>query len=262
MDELDWPDVQAPHEPEGQRDIAQALAELLGVALPTPDAAAPMPPTPVAAAAAPLLDLALDVLDAIAHGVLLVEPDGTLLQANHSARMHLAATQALSLSAGRVRAQPGADATCLRGLLADASSGRAGLAVLGGGTISVAAIPVGSPTATDRHAPAACRSPAEGAQAGAVALVLSRAPTESGWVLSRFARHHELTPAEVQVLSLLCQGFNAPETATRLGVAVSTVRSHVRSLCAKTGSRGARVLVQQVLDLPPVIPVPASGRMH
>jgi DNA-binding NarL/FixJ family response regulator len=38
------------------------------------------------------------------------------------------------------------------------------------------------------------------------------------------------------VLAILCQGYSAPEIAVQLNVAVSTVRSHVRSLCAKTQS--------------------------
>jgi DNA-binding CsgD family transcriptional regulator len=38
----------------------------------------------------------------------------------------------------------------------------------------------------------------------------------------------------------------------QLKVAVSTVRSHVRSLCAKTHSNGVRALVGRVAVLPPL----------
>jgi len=42
---------------------------------------------------------------------------------------------------------------------------------------------------------------------------------------------------------------------------VSTIRSHVRSLCAKTGSSGVRELVNRVAVLPPVAP-PDLARVH
>ena len=44
----------------------------------------------------------------------------------------------------------------------------------------------------------------------------------------------------------------AEEIAEQLDVAVSTVRSHVRSMCAKTHSNGVRALVGQVAVLPPI----------
>ena len=54
------------------------------------------------------------------------------------------------------------------------------------------------------------------------------------------------------VLGFLCQGHSAPEIARHMQVAVSTIRSHVRSLCAKTRSSGVRDLVNRVAVLPPV----------
>ena len=63
-----------------------------------------------------------------------------------------------------------------------------------------------------------------------------------------------LTATEEQVLGILCQGYSAPQAARQLKVAVSTVRSHVRSLCAKTRSNGVRELVSRVAVLPPVAP--------
>ena len=45
-------------------------------------------------------------------------------------------------------------------------------------------------------------------------------------------------------------------------VAVSTVRSHVRSLCAKTQSSGVRELINRVAVLPPVAPSVMHEQMH
>jgi DNA-binding CsgD family transcriptional regulator len=71
-------------------------------------------------------------------------------------------------------------------------------------------------------------------------------------MLCFFARTHGLTPTEEQVLAILCQGYSAPQIAVQLNVAVSTVRSHVRSMCAKTHTNGVRALVGQVAVLPPI----------
>jgi DNA-binding CsgD family transcriptional regulator len=71
-------------------------------------------------------------------------------------------------------------------------------------------------------------------------------------MLCFFARTHGLTPAEEQVLGILCQGHSTPQIAVQLKVAVSTIRSHVRSMCAKTHSRGVRALVGQIAVLPPI----------
>ena len=76
-----------------------------------------------------------------------------------------------------------------------------------------------------------------------MALIFSRAPVCDPVMLCFFARTHGLTPSEEQVLAILCQGYSAPQVARQLNVAVSTVRSHVRSMCAKTQSNGVRALL-------------------
>jgi DNA-binding CsgD family transcriptional regulator len=85
-----------------------------------------------------------------------------------------------------------------------------------------------------------------------VALVFSRSSVCDPVMLCFFARTHGLTPSEEQVLAILCQGCSAPQAAVQLGVAVSTVRSHVRSMCVKTHANGVRALVGQVAVLPPI----------
>jgi DNA-binding CsgD family transcriptional regulator len=47
-----------------------------------------------------------------------------------------------------------------------------------------------------------------------------------------------------------------------LNVAVSTVRSHVRSICAKTRTSSVRELVQRVAILPPVAPAFPHEAVH
>ena len=70
-----------------------------------------------------------------------------------------------------------------------------------------------------------------------------------------FARSYGLTQTEKQVLAILCRGLSTPEIAVQMKVAVSTVSSHVRSLCVKTASSGVRKLVDRVAVLQPVAPL-------
>jgi DNA-binding NarL/FixJ family response regulator len=94
------------------------------------------------------------------------------------------------------------------------------------------------------------------AQAGEapMALVLlgrdQRSPSLS---LDFFAREHHITPAEVAVLRLLCDGRRPSDIAPALGVAVSTVRTQVCSLRQKTGTRRTADLVRIVTALPPIL---------
>jgi DNA-binding CsgD family transcriptional regulator len=69
-------------------------------------------------------------------------------------------------------------------------------------------------------------------------------------MLCFFARSHALTATEEHVLGILCQGFSAPQIAAQMKVAVSTIRSHMRSFCTKTHSSGVRQLVNRVAVLP------------
>ncbi|MBT9458387.1 MAG: helix-turn-helix domain-containing protein, partial [Burkholderiaceae bacterium] len=55
-----------------------------------------------------------------------------------------------------------------------------------------------------------------------------------------------LSPAERQVLELLCAGLSVGQVADRLGVRISTVRTHVRALLEKTGAGRLMLLLAQM----------------
>ena len=67
-----------------------------------------------------------------------------------------------------------------------------------------------------------------------------------------FAREHQLTAAEQQVLQSLCAGLQPQEIAQRHGVAISTVRTQIASVRAKTATESIRDLVAMVAQLPPM----------
>jgi DNA-binding CsgD family transcriptional regulator len=179
------------------------------------------------------------LMDELAHGVLVASATGQLLHANQAARHELARRQMLTLQEGQLQTTDARQARVLAHALEKADTGLRSLIALrsGSGRLSIAVVPLRG------------QQPRASAP---IALFLSRASVCDALMLCFFARSHGLTPAEEQVLTILCQGYSAPEIASQLHVAVSTVRSHVRSLCAKTHSNGVRALVGQVAVLPPL----------
>ncbi|RYY92456.1 MAG: helix-turn-helix transcriptional regulator [Comamonadaceae bacterium] len=188
------------------------------------------------------------VLDELAYGVAVSTAGGELVHANDAARHELGRRRVLWVRHGQLQTQT-ADARPLADGLCKAAAGKRSLLNLvgeGGDKLALALVPLG------RGEPAAMH----------VALLFSRASVCESLMLCFFARSHCLTGAEETVLRILCQGYSAPEVARQLEVAVSTVRSHVRSLCAKTRSSGVRELVSRVAMLPPVAPALRCDPLH
>ncbi|HEY8049106.1 MAG TPA: helix-turn-helix transcriptional regulator [Ramlibacter sp.] len=189
-------------------------------------------------------------MDELAHGVVLTTAEGRLLHANQAARHELVRAVAIALwEGGLVQAcRPECDRD-LQVAIARAAAGRrslVNLAALEGLALGVAVVPV-KPQVGD------CPR---------CALVFSRASLCDSLMLGFFARKHAITPAEELVLANLCAGQSAPQIAAQLSVAVSTVRSHVRSICAKTRTSSVRELVQRVAVLPAVAPAFPHEAMH
>jgi DNA-binding CsgD family transcriptional regulator len=180
------------------------------------------------------------LMDELAHGVVVASAEGRVLHANQAARRELLRRQSLSVHEGHLQAYDPKQSRLLQQALAKGGAGRRSMVSLrspASGSLSVAVVPLRT----------------HGAQEGAtLGLFLSRASVCDTLMLCFFARTHGLTNSEEQVLGILCQGYSAPEIAAQLNVAVSTIRSHVRSLCAKTQSNGVRALVGRVAVLPPL----------
>lgn len=179
------------------------------------------------------------LMDEFAHGVLILTLDGRLLHANQAARQEFTRRGVPLLGRLMLALRPD-DARPLQDALARVAEGKRSLvsmAIGEGSVLSIAVLPL-KPGAGHRHA----------------ALVFARASVCESLMLCFFARSHGLTHTEEHVLGILCEGRSAPEVAKELNVAVSTIRSHVRSLCAKTRSSGVRELVKRVALLPPVAP--------
>jgi DNA-binding CsgD family transcriptional regulator len=192
-------------------------------------------PKPEAAQAPPWMAAMLDALD---YGLLLLDATHRVAHANRAARTALARNPvglpwATALDCGA----PEEAAALGQAISAAAERGWRRLVSLrrDGRPFGVAVLPLplsGSP---------------------AVMLVLSRARSCEPLSLHWYARSHGLTQAEARVLEALCGGATPNEVAATLGVAMSTVRTQLATIRAKTGAAGLRQLVAGVASLPPIV---------
>lgn len=189
-------------------------------------------------------------LDEIDYGVLVVSRDARVMHVNHAARAELDAEHPLALRGDELRARRPADAALLRDALHSAL--RRGLRKLltfddGAARISVSVVPL--------HAQGADRR-------SAALLLLGKRSVCEDLSVQCYARDHRLTPAEARVLAALCRGGRPHAIAAEFGVAISTVRTQIGSIRAKTGADSIRALVRTVATLPPLMGVlrPAANR--
>lgn len=189
------------------------------------------------------------LMDEFSLGVVIIARSGRIEYINRAARTELDDARVLSQSlqaevptlhatAHNPRAQAQLDDA-----LALAAAGRRSLVSLHGddGPLDVVVLPfAGQP----------------GAAEPLYALYFVRTNLCASPMLNLFARSHRLTLTEQNVLAALCRGHTMPEIAAQLGVAPSTVRTHVRHLCTKTGATSVRELVYLMAVLPPVEPTP------
>lgn len=190
------------------------------------------------------LHWAESALDAAPDAIWLVSSDGAIRHANAAASaLHRAGLWA-SISGGRLRRLGQSGDAALQAGFRDMAVCRAGVQTLWAACVErgrfrqVAVHLVGMAPGT----PLAASWP------GATVLVILRSAPEpgDGERVAGFASHHRLTTAETRVLSLLVEGHELPVVASRLGIAYSTVRSHVRMLLEKTGSTRQAELLRKV----------------
>jgi DNA-binding CsgD family transcriptional regulator len=179
------------------------------------------------------------MLDEIDYGLLLVTADAKVSYLNHAARMELDGPHPLHVLGDDLRALRPQDVAPLYDALAAAQRGLRRLVMLGEGEhrVSVSVVPL-APT---------------GDGEAVTLLVLGKRQVCEQLSVQGYARSVGLTPAETRVLEMLCEGVRPTDIAVRLGVAVSTVRTQIGSVRAKTGTASIRELVRQVAVLPPLV---------
>ena len=183
------------------------------------------------------------LVDELANGMLVISGEGKILYANLAARREMAHGAMMKDSDGDLHLLSPEAGKGFQEARKKALSGFRSLVTLSAQDMNVTMSVVPLNSRPD--------GPCEN-----IALFLSRASVCESGILVCFARSYSLTLTEQRVLVFLCHCLSTPEIAIQMKIAVSTVRSHVRSLCIKTSCSGVRELIQRVAVLPPLSAAP------
>lgn len=183
----------------------------------------------------------LRAFDEIDYGMIVLNASGHILHSNHLARVELGRRDFLRACDGVLSSGDPAHDTKIRLALEAALRGQRRLVLLTQGErdLSLTFNPLAHPLEDT--------SPC-------VLVMLSRQSTCDNLAVRMFARTLALSPSEEGVMLALCRGLVINEIAQENGVAVSTVRSQIKTLREKAGVPSIRKLLQRINSLPPVVP--------
>lgn len=197
----------------------------------------------------PLATAALDLLDCLSLGVVLLDARGDMLFANEAARRLAGRCDGLRLDGGRISAATAPDRATLERLITDALNlGRHEVSA-GGGGMTVA-------RAGGRTPLHLLVTPLVGAAATALAgtgvAIFIRDPDDRSRQDSTLQQLFDLTPAEARVAALIAAGSGIAAAARATGIGRNTVKTHLARIFAKTGVRRQSELAALVGSLPHV----------
>ena len=183
-----------------------------------------------------------DVLDSLSAGVFLIEANGRIVHANAAGRGILGVDDFLRSIGGRLVARD----TKINRTLQDIFAGRGALEIGSKGiTLPLTAREGECHVAHVLPLAAAARRRA-GAPRTVAAVFVCRATLETPSSADVIRRAYQLTPTELRVLLAIVNIGGIPEVATALGVAGTTIKTHVGRLFEKTGAGRQADLVKLV----------------
>ena len=191
------------------------------------------------------------MLDEIDYGLAVLDQDAGILLANQLAQDELAREKWVRQTGGRFDGCSGADSAKIDQALRDVQSARRSLIALGGRNESLTLSFVPLPLPDDAAASETSRP--------ASLIVFGKREMCETLTLHMFGNLHGLSGAENQLLPAISRGLGAKAMAEQRHVAVSTVRSQLGSIRAKTGVSSVRALMACLTTLPPVRPALRTG---
>jgi DNA-binding CsgD family transcriptional regulator len=201
-----------------------------------------------------LADSACAALDRIPIGCVLLARNGDIVHANAAARGCVERTRALSLANPLSGGTP-SQAAALRQLIFDAASTSAGAAIRSGGALKLLGLTGEMQVFV---------TPLQGAGSplpdmAAVALFCTDPHEEERDLVGVLRALHQLTPAEAALATSLLHGESLSDVCERRDVSVNTVRTHLKSICQKTGTRRQADVVRVLLRSLAAFPMDAAG---
>ncbi|WP_396267805.1 helix-turn-helix transcriptional regulator [Ideonella sp.] len=198
-----------------------------------------------------LWQLLAAVLDEVDYGLMLVADGGRVIHANHFARQMLEGGVWLEIRAGKLKAlNPKYQVQLLDAIVAaqhkDARTmlnmGVEGAAASG---LSVVPLPIAVDSDTHTQRP--------------VLITLQRSQLVEALSVGAFARAHNLSRREEEVLGCLCAGMKPAAIAQQLRISEGTIRTHVHNLKLKAHCSSMVELVKRVAVLPPIMTALKAG---
>jgi DNA-binding CsgD family transcriptional regulator len=192
-------------------------------------------------------ELAVDALDRVPVGILLLDGKGKALLVNRSAREILSARDGLALQNDGLHAATPEQTNALRRLISQALATGIGRGLGSGGVLAVSRPSFRRPFSLF-ISPLRAEQSAFGEPGAVVAVFISdpeRKPETSPEVLQRL---YGFTAAESRVAEKLMQGESVAEAAEELHVSVNTARTHVKSMFDKTDTHRHRELLRILLS--------------
>ena len=186
-----------------------------------------------------------DALDGICAGLFLVEAGGQIVHANASGQAMLAQGVLLRGIGGKLTTHDTSAAQGLTAIVSSAAKTRADIGPQGG------AVPLTGRSGEHYVAHVLPLSAGARRLAGAddravAAVFVQKASRDLPSLHHAIAKLYKLTPTERRVLSGIVQVGGVPEVAEAMGISVSTVKTHLRRLFAKTGTDRQADLVKLV----------------
>jgi DNA-binding CsgD family transcriptional regulator/PAS domain-containing protein len=180
-------------------------------------------------------------LDSLHVGVVITDHRGRVLHANAAAEAMMRAGSPIRSAGGTIQTNVPAATAELRSAVALADSSEAGLGTTG---LAVRLTPPGQPPVLAHVLPLKQGEVRSRLQPEAAAAIFIGPVSSGASGAEAMAVAYDLTPMETRVLAGLLSGQRPAETADVLGVAETTVRTHLRSIFAKTGAARQADLVR------------------
>ena len=189
--------------------------------------------------------LAMEALDRVDVGLVVVDRRSRVLLTNRAAEAIFVARDGLSLNP-ELTAARSREAAALRALVAGAAATGAGEAAGSGGTMHVSRPSMRRPY-TVMVAPLRSQESIFGCREGAAVVFVADPERRLETRPSVLRRLYGLTPAESALASRLLEGETLRTAADRLSITLNTAKTHLRHLFEKTGTNRQSELVRVLL---------------
>ncbi len=186
-----------------------------------------------------------DTLDGLSAGICLIDASGRIVHANAACHVILDAGDPFCVTGGRLVARDAEVDQTLQALFAAAGDGDVAIGTQGialpltgqdGARYIAHVLPLTS----------GARRLTGFAYTAVAAVFIRKAALESPAPPEVIARTYKLTPTELRVLLAIVEVGGVPEVATALGVAETTIKTHLGRLFVKTGAARQADLVKIV----------------